>query len=137
MPVMLDARPYGSDPDADMLEHYARHFGALVDREVRLLEIGIGNGGSLRFWADYFPLGRVVGLDVEPLDVGDAAGRIFVYRGVQQDVDLLDRIAFECAPGGFDIVIDDASHIGAFTRVSFWRLFTKHVKAGGIFVIED
>ena len=137
MPVMLDARSYGSDRDEYLLVHYARHFAPLIHREVTLLEIGIGNGGSLRFWADYFPRGRIVGLDRAAVDVGDDSGRISVYQGLQQDVDMLDRIALDSAPDGFDIVIDDASHIGALTRISFWRLLTRHLKAGGIFVIED
>jgi hypothetical protein len=41
------------------------------------------------------------------------------------------------APGGFDIVIDDASHVAHSTRASFWHLFRHHLKGGGIFSIED
>jgi glycosyltransferase involved in cell wall biosynthesis len=49
----------------------------------------------------------------------------------------LDRIRTECARDGFDIIIDDASHIGELTRKSFWHLFENHLKPGGLFVIED
>ena len=137
MPVLLDARPYGSDRDEYMLAHYARQFAPLVDRDIRLLEIGVGGGGSLRFWADYFPKGRIVGLDMAAVDLREGSERITIYHSMQQDVNLLTRIACECAPEGFDVIIDDASHIGALTRISFWHLLTRHLKAGGIFAIED
>ncbi|HYX42220.1 MAG TPA: hypothetical protein VE821_11005, partial [Pyrinomonadaceae bacterium] len=55
----------------------------------------------------------------------------------QQDTELLDRIARECAPDGFDVIIDDCSHIGVLARVSFWHLFERHLKPGGFYVIED
>ena len=35
------------------------------------------------------------------------------------------------------IIIDDCSHIGEFTALSFWHLFDRHLKPGGLYVIED
>jgi len=35
------------------------------------------------------------------------------------------------------VIIDDCSHIGELTRISFWHLFTNHLKPGGIYAIED
>src|SRR5438309_8699047 len=43
----------------------------------------------------------------------------------------------ETAPEGFDVIIDDCSHIGELTRISFWHLFEHHLKPGGLYVIED
>ncbi|MDQ6652302.1 MAG: hypothetical protein M3Y84_06125 [Acidobacteriota bacterium] len=56
---------------------------------------------------------------------------------MQQDTDLVDLIARETAPEGFDVIIDDCSHIGELTRISFWHLFQNHLKPGGLYVIED
>src|SRR5437868_153029 len=119
------------------LRNYEEYFGGLRDKEVRLLELGIRNGGSLLLWRDYFERGIVVGLDIEPAKINDPTGRIRTYRGAQQDTELLDRLARENAPEGFDIVIDDCSHIGALARASFWHLFDNHLKSGGVYVIED
>ncbi|CAL1239907.1 hypothetical protein [Candidatus Methylocalor cossyra] len=88
-------------------------------------------------WRDYFPRGVIAGLDINPVDIQDPSGRIRVYQGRQQDKACLDRIAREVAPDGFDIIIDDASHIGQLTRISFWHLFQNHLKSGGYYVIED
>jgi len=55
----------------------------------------------------------------------------------QQDTNFLDTVAREAAPEGFDIIIDDASHIGDISKITFWHLFDNHLKPGGIYVIED
>jgi SAM-dependent methyltransferase len=122
---------------AHYLRNYEEHFSALRERDVRLLELGVKAGGSLLLWRDYFPRGRVAGLDIEPARFEDATGRVRVYQGAQQDAALLDRIAGECAPEGFDIIIDDCAHIGVLARESFWHLFDNHLKRGGIYVVED
>jgi len=119
------------------LKNYADLFEPLIEKEVKLLELGIFHGGSLLMWRDYFSKGQIVGLDINPIKIEDESGRIHVYQGRQEDKKLLDEIAREIAPAGFDIIIDDCSHIGAFSRVSFWHLFENHLKSGGIYVIED
>jgi len=49
---------------------------------------------------------------------------------------LLDQaIAIAGAP--FDIIIDDCSHLGCHTARSFAHLFTKGLRPGGIYIIED
>ena len=112
-------------------------FRGLRDRPVALLELGIFHGGSLQLWRDYFPAGPVVGLDLNRVDVADSSGRIRTYAGSQDDAALLDRIRSECAPDGFDIIIDDCSHLASLTSASFWHLYPRHLKPGGIYVIED
>jgi hypothetical protein len=78
-----------------------------------------------------------VGLDIEPCAVDDPSGRIRIYRGGQADTAFLDQVAAETAPEGFDIIIDDCSHMGELTRISFWHLFEHHLKPGGLYSIED
>jgi hypothetical protein len=129
--------------DTDKAEHphylrkYEEYFQSLHHKEVKLLELGVYKGGSLLLWRDYFTRGHVVGLDLNSVDLADDSGRIRIYRGQQEDTTLLDRIAAENAPDGFDVIIDDCSHIGELTRISFWHLFNNHLKPGGIYVIED
>ena len=116
---------------------YEEFFAPLADRDVHLLELGISQGGSLEIWRDYFRAGTIAGIDIAAVPLRDPSGRIHVYRGLQQDTALLDRVRAETAPGGFDIIIDDCSHIGEFTALSFWHLFDRHLKPGGLYVIED
>ena len=119
------------------IEHFERHFGGLRDEPVKILELGVFHGGSLLMWQEYFPKGLVVGLDLNENPFAQMPERVRFYRGSQDDAGLLDRIARECAPEGFDIVLDDASHVGTLARASFRKLFGQHLKRGGIYVVED
>lgn len=131
-----------ADYDTDKVSGgYLRRYDPILDpwvnQKITLLEIGIHRGESLRLWRDYFPLGTIVGIDIRlpkdfpPLD------RIHLFQGSQADTAFLSRVAAQTAPEGFDIIIDDASHIGELTRKSFWHLFDHHLKPGGLYVIED
>jgi len=134
----LDLGRYDTDKVPNgYLRTYDRVFEELIDRPVKLLELGVRSGGSLRLWRDYFPNGTIAGLDVEPLASEPDGDRIRIYQGRQEDTSVLSKIAAEVAPDGFDIVIDDASHIAAPTRTGFWHLFDNHLKPGGLFAIED
>ena len=136
---LLDAASYDTDKrdHSVYLGNYEEYFQPLRNRKVKLLELGVYKGGSLLLWRDYFPEGLIAGLDLNPVKLEDPSGRIRIYQGRQQDTALLDRIASENAPEGFDIIIDDCSHIGELTRISFWHLFDNHLKPGGLYVIED
>ena len=109
-------------------------------RPVRLLEIGIGGyadpnrgGESLRMWKEFFPLGRIVGLDIHDKS-GLVEDRIEIVQGDQSDAaflaDLSDRL------GPFDIVVDDGSHVSAHVIASFKALFPR-LADDGIYAIED
>ncbi|MBA4417152.1 MAG: hypothetical protein C0392_04480 [Syntrophus sp. (in: bacteria)] len=135
---MNDAEGYDTDKlELTYLKNYEEHFEPLLDKDIRLLELGVFKGGSLLLWRDHFKNGTIVGLDLDPCPIEDKTGRIHFYQGQQEDIVLLDRIARETAPDGFDVIIDDCSHIGEFTRMSFWHLFERHLKPGGLYSIED
>lgn len=142
---LLSTRSYETNKPPLYFANYEEFLRPLRDKEIKLLELGVHNGGSLLLWRDYFEKGTIAGVDIKPLSifkammlrVYDPARRIHIYQGAQEDCALLDRIGKEVAPDGFDVVIDDASHIGELTRVSFWHLLQHHLKPGGIYVIED
>ena len=92
--IELDPARYDTDKlaHAHYLRNYEAQFKDLIDREVRLFELGIKSGGSLLLWRDYFPQGRIVGLDIEPAQLDDPTGRIRTYQGAQQDTATFDRI---------------------------------------------
>jgi hypothetical protein len=119
------------------LEVYDPILSRWTDKDVKLLEIGVHKGGSLELWRDYFPRGTIVGIDLE-LPEGFIPGeRIQLFKGSQADTQFLSQMAKSTAPDGFDIIIDDASHIGELTKATFWHLFDHHLKPGGLYAIED
>ena len=135
----LDPGEYHTDKKllTHYLRNYERVFEPWCDKPVALLELGVYRGGSLKMWSDYFRDSTLVGLDMGRVEVDDPTGQIRTFQGEQQNTRLLDEIAAQCAPDGFDIIIDDCSHVGAPTRASFWHLFPRHLKPGGVYVIED
>jgi hypothetical protein len=134
----LDAGRWRAFKSDHLLRAYERIFADVADRPgVALLELGVYKGGSLAMWHDYFEHATIVGLDTREPQIVPLPDGVRFYRGSQSDTQLLTRLALENAPDGFDIVIDDCSHIGEWTRASFWHLFEHHLKPGGIYVIED
>lgn len=123
------------DSTKSYLKNYEKYFSPLVNQKVVLLELGVFKGDSVKFWRDYFPNGRIIGVDINQVDIEDHSGRIHFFKGSQCDVSFLDSFSTEYAP--YDIIIDDASHIGEFTKISFWHLFNNYLRPGGIFIIED
>src|SRR5256886_11511099 len=119
------------------LEVYDPILTQWMGKEIKLLEIGVHKGGSLQLWRDYFPLGTIVGIDLKLPERFEPGERIQVFEGSQSDERFLSEVANKTAPGGFDVIIDDASHIGELTKTTFWHLFDHHLKPGGLYAIED
>ncbi|AJD82083.1 methyltransferase [Mycobacterium phage Cosmo] len=117
------------------------------DKLVVMVELGVYKGESMLMWRNYFrhDLSWIVGVDIDLsnievgtvipigpkvwLDLGDHRG-VWLHEG--------DQVASAETFGsfGFDLVVDDASHISSKTIASFdawWPL----VKPGGLYVVED
>jgi hypothetical protein len=118
---------------------YAEHFKRFRNRKITLLEIGVGGyafelgGRSLVLWNAYFQNAKIAAIDI--LDKTSLSrGRIKVFQCSQVDQAGLQKICDTY--GGFDIIIDDGSHISEHMIKSFEMLFSR-VRPGGIYVIED
>jgi len=136
--TQLDLKRYDTDKISNQYLHwYDPIFEPWLDKPIILLELGVYRGGSLLLWHDYFPSNTIVGIDVHIPEEFQATDRIHLFQGSQTDTSFLSRAAEQVAPEGFDIIIDDASHVGENTRIAFWHLFDNHLKPGGLYVIED
>jgi SAM-dependent methyltransferase len=118
----------GSDKPQAYLDLYWRLMPD-TEREIDLLELGVATGGSLLYWADRYPHGRIVGLDLAPPEIEHP--RIRTVRGDQGDPYSLDACGSH-----FDVIIDDCSHLGTLTEISYNHLWPK-LAHGGIYAIED
>ncbi len=116
------------------LDFYERFFAELRTKPISLLEIGVFEGRSLRMWAEYFPNGRIVGVDLDPSAAKHAAERILIEIADQSNV--ADLVNLGIAYGPFDIVVDDGSHLWDHQITTLQYLYP-FVKAGGFFVLED
>jgi hypothetical protein len=117
---------------------YERAFSEHVGKPVRLLEIGVQEGGSLRMWKAFFgPDAVVAGIDIDPscARYDDPAASIHVRIGSQADPAFLAAVVNELGP--FDLVVDDGSHVVSHIITSFAHLYGAGLKTGGAYVVED
>jgi SAM-dependent methyltransferase len=115
---------------------YDSFFHLWRDRPIRILEIGIAGGGSLRMWEEYFPNASVYGLDINPNCKVYESDRTKVFIGDATDMDFIRREVFPVTGTEFDIIIDDGSHRNDHIIKTMTSLFP-HVVFGGYYVVED
>ena len=126
-----------SDKWTRYLLEYDILFDKLRDKPVRMLEIGVQNGGGLEIWAEYFKNGRqFIGCDINPdcavLQFEDP--RIKLVIG-DANTSLTQEEILSYSPE-LDIVNDDGSHCSSDIIKSFLRYFP-HLTDDGIYVVED
>jgi hypothetical protein len=134
-------------------EIYEHLFGHLRSSPVRIVEIGIAGGGSLKLWTEYFTKSEVFGLDIytieelhevlkpyaslvkDQLDSIKDNPRIKTFVADQANRTHLQSF-IDKHGADFDIVMDDGGHTMEMQQTSF-GFFFKHLKPGGYYVIED
>ena len=126
-----------SDKWAIYLSEYDRIFAPYRDDPIRLLEIGIQNGGSLEIWTQFFTnaekfIGCDINSDCAKLSYSDS--RVSVIVG-DANKDATEAAIQTICPK-FDIVIDDGSHTSGDIVKSFAK-YWPHIIDSGIFVAED
>ena len=120
--------------------HYDHYFRPLKSERLNILEIGVGGyerlnegGASLRMWKSYFRKSQIVGIDI--YDKSHLSEhRIDVRQCDQTDAESLINLSTEYR--GFDIIIDDGSHLNEHTVKTFQVLFPL-LRPNGIYVVED
>ncbi len=129
------------------LETYERLFKPFRNG-CTIMEIGLAMGDSLKLWREYFTNSKIVGVDISIVFehshlVGkDNNGNLNTFWEVDATKDLiLDFIStFEQVKKfnltGFDIIIDDGSHMEADQFKTF-KLLKDKMKPGGVYIIED
>jgi hypothetical protein len=117
------------------LAAYERVFEPRRHDPVRIVEIGVFTGGSLRAWADYFdhPDSEIIGLDINPnlvcFDLSTPKIKTMV-------LDATNREAVSRLEGSFDFVIDDGSH-ALRDQMASYLLFKSRIRPEGAYIIED
>lgn len=114
---------------------YERYMSRFRDRPVRMLEIGVSEGGSLDMWRSYLGAEAVIfGIDIDPSCAAYDGRSGQVRIGSQDDPTFLADVVGEM--GGVDLVLDDGSHDNRHIRASLDVLFPL-LSEGGVYMIED
>jgi hypothetical protein len=116
---------------------YDYWFSKLRDRRIRMLEIGILLGGSLRMWHEYFwQAEKIYGADLIMPEERNVSPLILGSNVELLRLDQTNRKQLNNLPDNLDLIIDDGGHTMEQQQVSFAELFS-HLKSGGTYVIED
>jgi predicted O-methyltransferase YrrM len=131
------ARRFQTDKSSGRHDFAVLYEGLLRPRRLeplKLLEIGVYRGASLRMWAAYFPHAEIHGVDIDQGARAYAGERITVHVGDASRPEVLDPILEQA--GGFDVIIDDGSHRYDDQRASLLHLWPQLAR-GGLYAIED
>ncbi|GAA2848041.1 hypothetical protein GCM10010836_48650 [Aminobacter aminovorans] len=116
-------------------EIYERHFQRFRGQNAVVLEIGVGSGGSLQMWRDYFgPRTTIIGLDIDPQCKQHEAEGIEIIIGSQADTAILDEIMRRHPK--IDIALDDGSHVMSDMIATFEHLYPR-IDVNGLYLVED
>ena len=115
---------------------YERHLGKFVGKKPRILEIGVLGGGSIEMWLKYFGEGtQVIGVDInEECKNYVYDGKVEIVMGDQGNPEFWDQYLAD--KNGFDIVIDDGSHVMNHQITTLNKVFPR-LNVGGVFICED
>jgi hypothetical protein len=135
-------RLWRSQPEAHKWLHYFPIYEEILTpirlKPIKLLEIGVYRGASLRMWRDFFPNATsVVGLDIDPATAQytDESRGIHCRIGSQFERSFLRSVVQEF--GRFDVIIDDGSHRSSHMIASFNDLFLDGLSSPGLYIAED
>lgn len=141
--MILDelAAKYGTDKKISgghgYTKYYTQYFENIRLDKLNFLELGVREGWSLKMWHEYFTNSVIYGIDnnMEGKCPSHFEEERIVFKLCSQDDGyFLTNLANDV--GGFDIIIDDASHISPLSIKSFEILFPT-LRSGGIYIIED
>lgn len=128
--------PTDKDTDHSYGEVYDELFAPLRHRLGALLEMGIAQGGSLRAWEEYFPQGRIYGVDIfENSHLNTARIRAF-QADLRVGYEVAYHVLSKLEAHELDVIIDDGPH-SLVQQFGCLFLFWPHLKPGGLYVVED
>jgi len=114
------------------IQYYEQLFKDKRKEIKSVLELGIGDGGSLKLWKLYFPNALIYGLDMNENTFHFEDG-ISCYFFNQND---RDKLKETFRKKNLEVIIDDASHAEEETLISLDTLFPL-LLSQGYYIIED
>lgn len=114
---------------------YEKEFEKYKNKEIKLLEIGIFEGGSIKLWKEYFSNPKeIIGVDITSEKLNSKylnLDNVSYHFGDAYDIEFSKLFSND-----FDIIIDDGPHT-LDSQIKSIQLYLPKLKKDGIFVIED
>jgi hypothetical protein len=140
---MTDKSPYNimthRHPYTMIYDMFLRPY-QLMGSGLRLGEVGILNGASVRMWREYFPDASLSAFDIDKgaLEKVSAIQGVSAYHVDAGEIGGLRQALAEATEGGkkFTVLLEDASH-RLDHQLIFLREAIDFVAPGGLLIIED
>lgn len=117
------------------LDAYERHLSKYKGKDVKIIEFGVNQGGSMNMWKEYFGDGsKIYGVDINPNCAKLAGDNVEILIGDQEDRTFLKKVAD--ITGEVDIIVDDGGHSMRQQINTFEEIFPC-LKDDGVYICED
>ena len=132
-------RKSGELSGTDKITHhgYERFYCDFLNRaqiKNEILEIGYGDGLSIKFWKEIFPNSFLNVIDKDKNESGDGYS---VYKCDQSSLNDLLSLKEDLKLKSFDLIVDDGSHIPEHIILTFNVFFKSLLNPGCSYIIED
>lgn len=126
------------DPECThYFEHYNEHLSKYKTKPIKILEIGVKEGDSLKIWKDYLHSeSEIYGVEINPDPLKSFNQKnTEIFYGSQTDLLFLTSIINKI--GKVDIIIDDGGHTNSQLKTTFNYLFEYGLQDNGLYIMED
>ncbi len=114
---------------------YENIFEKFINKKIKVVEIGIGDGGSLFMWKKFFgKKAEIIGVELNPEAKKLEKYGFKIFKGDQSNPNFWKK--FYKKVGKIDILIDDGGHTN-LQQITTLMESLKNIKNGGMIVIED
>jgi SAM-dependent methyltransferase len=136
-----DKSPYNTDTSLHKHPYtsiYNLLFSNLRYKKIKLGELGILDNHSMLCWREYFTNGELYGFEYFDSRLEKAINDKIDCNYIKMDIKDVNSITegLSFAGSNFDILIDDSTHEFK-DQIKFINEAHKHLKAGGILIVED
>lgn len=129
------AAEWGGDKGSahSYIESYEYLFDDIRHSNIKLLEIGVLYGSSIKMWRDYFTNGEIYGMDILEKCKKYEEDRIKIIICDSTNENLISKLFYNMK---FNIIIDDGHH-DLDKQISTFNNLFKYVEKSGCYIIED
>ncbi len=131
---------HSGHPVTKPLSYYRKFDDFLTKHNIvpkKILEIGTFEGESTKILSHSFPDSQILTIDIKINNIDFSGFNNIVYKQADQtDKEILVPLITNYFPEGVDLIIEDASHIGYYSKLTFDLIFPLLIP-GGAYFIED
>ena len=114
---------------------YNNLFQKFVGKKITFVEVGVGNGGSLFMWKNFFgKKAKIIGIEMNPEAKKLEKKGFKIFIGDQSNPHFWEK--FYKKVGKVDILLDDGGHKNIQQITTFMESYN-YIKPGGMIIIED